>query len=241
MNENDFNITHSIPLSKKRRLVTSDIHGCFHTFKALISKIGLTPEDQLFLLGDYVDRGPGSSRVIDYILKLMEDGYQVFPLRGNHEEIYIDFEGKNAPKFLGQYAEENYATDLLNSMGRVKSRYLKFMKSLPYFFELENCFLVHAGFDFSSASPFENIYQMVWIRNYFYDENLAKGKQIIYGHTPTAFSEIEEAIQNKKPLIPLDNGCVFGSDFRSTVYPDYGKLLCLNLDTFELISQYKID
>ncbi|MBX2840334.1 MAG: serine/threonine protein phosphatase [Flammeovirgaceae bacterium] len=241
MTKKNIKLTYSIPLSKKRRFVTSDIHGCFNTLKALISKIELTISDQLFLLGDYVDRGPGSSRVIDYILKLQEENYQVFPLRGNHEEMYLDFEEKNDTKYLARYAQENYATDLLNSQGRVKARYLNFMKNLPYYFELDDCFLVHAGFDFSAEKPFENIYQMVWIRNFWYDKHKAKNKKIIYGHTPTSLDEINDAIKQKKPLLPLDNGCVFGTNFGESRYPEYGKLLCLNLDTFELISQYKID
>ena len=53
-----------------RRFAISDIHGCSMTFEALLSQIHLKKEDQLFLLGDYVNRGPDSAGVIDKILEL---------------------------------------------------------------------------------------------------------------------------------------------------------------------------
>jgi serine/threonine protein phosphatase 1 len=63
----------------------SDIHGCYRTFEALIEKIGLCKEDELHLLGDYIDREPGSKEVLDLILKLKSENYHVHCLLGNHE------------------------------------------------------------------------------------------------------------------------------------------------------------
>ncbi len=40
--------------------VIPDIHGCLLTFKALLKNIKLKKDDRLFLLGDYIDRGPDS-------------------------------------------------------------------------------------------------------------------------------------------------------------------------------------
>ena len=45
----------------------SDIHGCLKTFKALLTKLDFSKQDELYLLGDYIDRGPDSKGVIDYI------------------------------------------------------------------------------------------------------------------------------------------------------------------------------
>ena len=66
-----------------KRYVISDIHGCYKTFRCLVEEvIGLSKADLLFLLGDYVDRGPSSKAVLDYILQLKDERYQLFPLRG---------------------------------------------------------------------------------------------------------------------------------------------------------------
>jgi len=54
-------------LSLMKKFAISDIHGCAKTFKALLKKINFSKEDELYLLGDYIDRGPDSKGVIDYI------------------------------------------------------------------------------------------------------------------------------------------------------------------------------
>ena len=50
-----------------RQIAVSDIHGCLKTFDNLLDKLALTQLDELFILGDYVDRGPDSKGVIDRI------------------------------------------------------------------------------------------------------------------------------------------------------------------------------
>jgi serine/threonine protein phosphatase 1 len=74
-----------------RRFAVGDIHGCYKTFRSLIeNKIELTQYDQLFLLGDYIHKGPRSKDTLNYILKLIKRGYKVFPLRGNHEDELLN-------------------------------------------------------------------------------------------------------------------------------------------------------
>jgi len=70
-----------------RQIAISDIHGCARTFQALLDKIQLSTNDQLYLLGDYIDRGPDSKGVIDTILGLINAGYRVQTLMGNHEKM----------------------------------------------------------------------------------------------------------------------------------------------------------
>ena len=68
-----------------RRFAVSDIHGCHKTFRNLLDRLALTRDDELYLLGDFIDRGPGSKQVIDTVLALADDGYCVSSLMGNHE------------------------------------------------------------------------------------------------------------------------------------------------------------
>ncbi|MFT5168289.1 MAG: serine/threonine protein phosphatase 1, partial [Saprospiraceae bacterium] len=63
-----------------KQYAISDIHGCAKTFKALLEQISFSKEDVLYLLGDYVDRGPDSKGVIDHIWQLQSEGYTVFCL-----------------------------------------------------------------------------------------------------------------------------------------------------------------
>ena len=47
------------------RFAISDIHGCLKTFQAMLAHLKLQPEDELYLLGDFIDRGPASGAVIE--------------------------------------------------------------------------------------------------------------------------------------------------------------------------------
>ena len=64
----------------------SDVHGCYYTLIRLIDRIRIAdPEAKFVFVGDYVDRGPHSKKVIDYLLKLQKE--DAFFIRGNHEDI----------------------------------------------------------------------------------------------------------------------------------------------------------
>ena len=69
-----------------RRWVIPDIHGCINTLKQLVETcIMPTKEDELYFLGDYIDRGPDGKGVIDYIISMQAQGYKIGYLIGNHE------------------------------------------------------------------------------------------------------------------------------------------------------------
>jgi serine/threonine protein phosphatase 1 len=71
-----------------KRWVIPDIHGYLDTLKALIEeRIKPARTDELYFLGDYIDRGPDSRGVINYIRSLRQDGYAVTALKGNHEDF----------------------------------------------------------------------------------------------------------------------------------------------------------
>lgn len=67
--------------------VMSDIHGCFDEFIALLEKVNFNPQnDQLYLVGDLINRGPKSLEVMKFLLK-HEDS--IFPVLGNHDLSYL--------------------------------------------------------------------------------------------------------------------------------------------------------
>ena len=52
----------------------SDIHGCYKTLQALIHKINTISTDNTFyFLGDYIDRGPNSKQVLDFLIELKQN------------------------------------------------------------------------------------------------------------------------------------------------------------------------
>jgi len=234
-------VIEDIPHAQGRRLVIPDIHGCIHSFEALLEKVKLAKKDQLFLLGDYISKGPYSRKVLDKILELRSRGFYVYALRGNHEQLLIDCL-EERPYELSWLAEKLGFTDLLvqksplTRQKSIKTKHKHFLNSLPYAFVLKDYILVHAGLDFERPRTLDNLHSMLWTRSFNYRAEKVGGRRIVHGHTPLPFKTIEQAIKQKSAVIKLDNGCVYLGEREGQ-----GNLLCLNLDSWELWTQERLD
>lgn len=198
------------------RYAISDIHGCPKTFRLLLETIELKKEDQLFLLGDYVDRGPDSLGVIQHIWKLESEGYQLTCLRGNHEQMFLNdvSRGVHSDEIPSRYSE---------SVAR-------WMMTLDYYHETPGYLLVHAGFNFRHHYPLEDTEAMLWIR-YWYDDmklnpSFLGDRIIVHGHSPAKMLQIKNEIRQMKAtqVTCIDSGC-------AQSYEGMGYLTALNLDT----------
>lgn len=70
-----------------RVLAIGDIHGCARALEALVNELAPRSDDLLITLGDYIDRGPDSKRVVEFLISLAK-GNRVVSLRGNHEMLW---------------------------------------------------------------------------------------------------------------------------------------------------------
>ena len=59
----------------------SDIHGQYELFRNLMEQITLGKDDILYVLGDVVDRGPDSMKILKYMMA----NPNIIPIMGNHE------------------------------------------------------------------------------------------------------------------------------------------------------------
>src|SRR5271165_4467013 len=69
-----------------RTIAIGDIHGCSAALEALIEAIRPCRDDCIVTLGDYINRGPDSRRVIERLIEL-KSRCRLVPLFGNHEEM----------------------------------------------------------------------------------------------------------------------------------------------------------
>lgn len=69
-----------------RTFAIGDVHGCVASLKKLVDWVNPKKGDVVVMLGDYVDRGPNSQGVIDYLLDWKSKAKLVL-LKGNHEQI----------------------------------------------------------------------------------------------------------------------------------------------------------
>ncbi len=219
-----------------RRIAISDIHGCLKTFYTLLLELKLDKQDQLYLLGDYIDRGPDSKGVIDYIWQLQQSGYHIFCLRGNHEQMLIDEINKTNSWYDGEpMTLKSFGVDKNED---IPLEYIEWMKQLGYYLEIDQFILVHAGLNFKIDNPLEDYHEMLWIR-YFQEEINREwlGKRVIvHGHTPTSKKTIKESLLqlHKIPALCIDNGCSFNSS-------GLGHLVAFDLTNRKLYFQPRVE
>lgn len=219
-----------------RKFVISDIHGCSFTFEALLDKIELTKKDELILLGDYINRGKRSKQVVDKIMDLTKNGYKVFCLRGNHEDMLFDSIELDDWTPGEEVTLKSFGIDHLKNLN---SKYLNWFKNLLPFYESENFIFVHAGLNFKNKNPFQDKQSMRWIIDWYKDIDYSwlQNKYIIHGHKIIRQDEIEKMFLNIETtrVLNIDNGCFMKNEL------NFGNLNCLNLTKMEIITQKNID
>lgn len=232
--------------------VIPDIHGCAKTLKALIEEmIKPSKHDFLYFLGDYIDRGPGSKEVLDYLMHLQYEDYNIRTLMGNHEDYLIKsyeeeinlkslfgvkYKNRKKKEWLFHGGKETMESFKLDDLKDFPVKYVEWMKNLEYYIELEDFILVHAGLNFNTSKPFEDTDSMLWVREFEIDSKTIQNKKIIHGHVPVSLEFIDISIKNKSyKFIDLDNGCYMHDRV------GYGNLLALELNSMEYKVQYNLD
>jgi serine/threonine protein phosphatase 1 len=236
----------------KKRWVIPDIHGCAKTLQALVGNL-IKPGryDELYFLGDYVDRGPDSKGVIDFIRSLEKDEYSIITLKGNHEDFMVELydaemQSKNSwwhrlgnrkhkvwMEIGGKPTLESFGAQ---NIAQIPSEYIEWMRSLRYMVQLEDFILVHAGLNFKNEDPFEDQRAMLWLRDYEIIPSRIGNRRIIHGHVPVNMDLIVQAVRTRFfKFIDLDNGSyISGKD-------GFGNMVALELGSMELVIQNNLD
>ena len=227
-------------LIMKRRFAIGDIHGCELTFrKLLFDNLHITREDEIYLLGDLIDRGPRIRELIDSIIKLREYGYKIIAIKGNHE--WMLRKSIESDAIFKMWMLNNGQTTLrsfnVNDPAHIPEMYLQFFSKMPSFIKLEKYVLVHAGLNFEKKNPLKHKRSMVWMRN----EKVRKkdmvkigGRSLIVGHTPVSLEKVLSS--NKTNKIMLDGGCIYKGR-----YPGVGYLVAYDIDNDNFFYEENVD
>jgi len=203
----------------ERIFVIGDIHGCVEMLKRLMDKIDWRPDkDRLIFLGDYIDRGEDPKGVVDFILELLKLSPLVQCLMGNHEDIFLDFlaGGDINPLLLNGGATTLSSYQIENkreSQSLIPPDHMEFFDRIQPLIELENFYVVHAGFRPGVDVHRQSLKDQIWIREPFIYSEYDFGKRVIFGHTPFA----EPLVMKNK--IGLDTGAVYGNKLTGLEIP----------------------
>jgi serine/threonine protein phosphatase 1 len=201
-----------------------DIHGSLESLERLLDKINLDlTVDRLLFVGDYIDRGPRSKGVVDYIIRLKDQAPpgQIICLKGNHEAMFLDFlAGGQGDMFLfngGLATLEDYWGDDWVGQDResltLPPDHAQFFQDLELYYEMPDYIFVHGGL--KPGVPLDEQVEddLLWIRGEFITSEEDFGRRVIFGHTPF-----------KKPLlmpnkIGIDTGAVYGNFLTAVKLP----------------------
>jgi len=212
-----------------RIFAIGDIHGQLDALERLLDQI--QPDlmkEQLVFMGDYIDRGPASKGVVDYVLRLknLAPPEQVICLKGNHEAMFLNFlKGREVELFLfngGLSTIRDYWGDDWDDLEDLvlSPDHRQFFEELRLYYETPDYIFVHGGLKPGVPLAEQVEEDLLWVRGEFIVSTEDFGKRVIFGHTPF-----------KRPLvmpnkIGIDTGAVYGN-----------LLTCLKLPQEEFIHE----
>ncbi|MEH2349688.1 MAG: metallophosphoesterase family protein [Nostoc sp.] len=168
-----------------RRIVIGDVHGHYEGLMTLLEAIAPTSDDQIYFLGDLIDRGPHSSQVVNFVKR------HNYPcLLGNHEQMLLNIltnERISSPTMQAWLYSGGQATVASYHEASIPDDHLDWFKSLPTYLDLGDIWLTHAGVDPSKSVTEQTAEELCWIREEFHsiEKPYFPDKLIIIGHTIT--------------------------------------------------------
>ena len=210
-----------------------DIHGCLDHLERLLAEVQPDLErDVLLFVGDYIDRGPDSRKVVDYIIELQQKypPERIICLKGNHEIMFLDFlQGWEREMFLfngGESTIRSYWGNNWDSLPQLllPPEHEQFYQDLRPYYETPDYIFVHGGLKPGVPLGEQQEEDLLWIRGEFIASMEDFGRLVIFGHTPFKSPLV---MPNK---IGIDTGAVYGN-----------LLTCLKLPQKKFFSQGPAD
>ncbi|MBC8318965.1 MAG: serine/threonine protein phosphatase [Desulfobulbaceae bacterium] len=208
--------------TKNRTYVIGDIHGCYDKLTDLLDKISPdSAHDTLVFLGDYIDRGPDSRKVVEKVLELQQTFPRVIPLMGNHEQMFLAaLTGRENEFFLKMGGDATLASYGIKPpynrriASEIPLTHIHFLQNLLLLWEDERYIYVHAGLEPGVHLSQQSARWCCWARENFITTTYDYGKQVIFGHTPFDKPHIDPY------KIGIDTGAVYGGELTCLVLPD---------------------
>jgi serine/threonine protein phosphatase 1 len=203
-----------------RYLAVGDIHGCYKALETLAAFVPFSSDDLIITLGDYVDRGPDSRAVLDWVIARHLAG-KLIALRGNHELMMLEARD-NIQAFkvwlraggdatLASYSQALAGADQID----IPESHWRFLKEdLRGWYETEKHFFVHAGAYADSPLDHQPDFMLYW-ESFDNPAPHESGKVMICGHTSQKLGK------------PLSVGHAVCIDTRA--YGEDGWLTCLDV------------
>lgn len=209
-----------LPDDFQRIYAVGDVHGNLKELATLIDFISqerpITEHDLVVFIGDYIDRGPDSRGVIEYLRAFCQKNPNTQCLQGNHEEMLLSFlglSGEHGEFYLangGAQCLESYGIDPTMERSEIVRALppgdIDFIQGLPVGVIVDNYILVHAGIRPEVPLEMQDPHDLRWIRHDFINNQHRFGKTVVFGHT--SFNELFIDLPYK---LGIDTGIAYGN------------------------------
>lgn len=202
-----------------------DIHGCFDKLQRLIALCESACDSKsarFVFIGDYVDRGPATSRVIALMIELQRrHGDRFICLRGNHEELLTraaqtDRSDSDLMTWWANGGEATLDSYGVNDPCDLPAEHLAWIAALPCTLKDRRRLFVHAGIRPGVRISEQAERDLLWIREPFLSSEQRHGALVVHGHTPTR-SGVPELRPNR---LNIDTGACFGRPLTAALFSD---------------------
>lgn len=185
--------------------IISDIHGYYDLFIKLLNKISFSPNDTMIIVGDIIDKGPDSIKLLKFVKKHKNFIFII----GNHEYEFLKFYN-NIMKNTDDNFDEKEILKKINgyfptSNFQIEWEDIEWLENRPYYYETNDYICVHAGIKLDEnmriISPDQNeIEHLIYDRTFKEPNILVKDRKcVFYGHTPTRYlTDNDEIITYKR-------------------------------------------
>lgn len=190
-----------------------DVHGRLDLLERMHARIAAElaqdppREWRIIHLGDYVDRGPDSAGVIEFVAARTRENPRVLALAGNHETKFLAFlasieQWQQFADFGGRETALSYGVDIDFSTlaglregheklkRAVPESHMGFLNGLGYSAAFGDFFFCHAGIRPGVPLDEQSTHDLTWIRGEFLNHPGLHPKVIVHGHTPHEEPEV---------------------------------------------------
>lgn len=199
-----------------------DVHGCLDQLQRLIElceRDAGAQRTKFIMLGDYIDRGPDSRGVIEFLMNLQQwSPDQIICLRGNHEDLLLAaLEGDDAESnWVSNGGDATLRSYRVSHARNLPASHIDWIRSLPLFHDDGQRFFVHAGVHPERPLDQQRTRDLLWIREPFLSSGKDFGRLIVHGHTPIQ-SGVPDQRSNR---LNIDTGAVYSRSLTAAVFND---------------------
>lgn len=204
----------------QRTYAVGDVHGCLGKLVALVRRCQQDASNRpakLVFLGDFIDRGPDSRGVVEFLMALQaEKPAEIICLAGNHEELALAATRGKAfeTTWLRNGGGETLRSYGITSATDLPPRHVAWFDALPIYHDDGRRFFVHAGIDPDRPIDQQDPQDLLWIREKFLSDSRDHGRLIVHGHSP-----IHSGIPDQRPnRVNVDTAAAAGGPLTAAVF-----------------------